>query len=246
MGRYATLSPIDPTIVSPYNEPHPQNPVLRLPISVEDVMAYFELAKRNGVEGDSEAAVFLRLTDKVHPLALGNVERSVNQIRELAKKMLALHAPDRDKEQTNQLIHRLTTGLYSHYHLVSRREAAEIGLPVQTPSAEVEGAMWDYYDGLVQDLELLDPFNPTEILRRAVAAGTRPRPPLTTLVGQTAQMTAERAYIETEMTCDRFVSEGTITVHAPAPVMLPGMPAPTVQPPAVSLELEREGWEIAD
>ena len=157
MGRYATLSPIDPTITGPYNEAHPQNAQARLPISVEDVMAYFELAADYGLDGDGAASAFLRMTEKVHPLALGNVERSVNQIRELARKMLALHPPSRTDDEVKELIHRLTTGLYSHYHLVSRNEAVEIGLPVDLPTSVVEAKMTAYYDELVDDLELLRP-----------------------------------------------------------------------------------------
>ena len=45
MSNLSELSPIDPSAANVFNPPDPMNPQNRIPISVEDVMAYFDLAK---------------------------------------------------------------------------------------------------------------------------------------------------------------------------------------------------------
>jgi hypothetical protein len=84
------------------------------------------------------AKAFQRLADSVHPLALGNVQRSINQIRQLAKKLLELHPHRLSKQQATALITRLTTEFFSRQHLIGRSEARDLGLPVVLPSDAVE------------------------------------------------------------------------------------------------------------
>ena len=58
-----------------------------MPISVEDVTAFFKLVKEEvGITHEDELVqAFISMTDKVHPLALGNVQRSHNQSRLMAR-----------------------------------------------------------------------------------------------------------------------------------------------------------------
>lgn len=74
MGPMGQLSPIDPSLTSPYS---PRDPASGqpLPISVEDVAGYFEMARDMAkLSGSTELqAVFSKLTDAVSPLALGGV-----------------------------------------------------------------------------------------------------------------------------------------------------------------------------
>ncbi len=129
MTRYATLSPIDPTVANAFNPQDPAVPGNRLPIAVEDVMAFLQLAKDRTDDHQLSDDAFRKLADSVHPLALGNVQRSINQIRQLARKMLALHELPADVK-IDTLVNALTTEFYSHQHLVNRREASEMGLPI--------------------------------------------------------------------------------------------------------------------
>jgi hypothetical protein len=100
MSRFATLSPIDPTVANAFHPQDPGNPQVRIPIAVEDVLAFLELANAHGVAAEEHAAAaFRRLAEEVHPLALGNVQRSIARIRELATKMIRLHSPDRPDEE---------------------------------------------------------------------------------------------------------------------------------------------------
>jgi hypothetical protein len=82
---------------------------------------------------------FRLLAESVHPLALGNVKRNVEQIWQLAKKLIRLHTPDS--------------------HLIGRTEATALGLPVEQPSAELERLLLAYYERLKADLELLEKFD---------------------------------------------------------------------------------------
>jgi len=45
MTDLSEISPIDPSTANVFNPQDPNNPQNRIPISVEDVMAFFDLAK---------------------------------------------------------------------------------------------------------------------------------------------------------------------------------------------------------
>jgi membrane-bound ClpP family serine protease len=180
MTRFATLSPIDPSVTNEFN---PDG----IPIAVEDVLAFFQLASEQaGDDAALTADAFRRLAESVHPLALGNVKRNIEQIWQLAKKLVRLHSPDVDDSALTDLVLRLTTELYSHSHMITRGEAAALGLPVEVPSAPMEDRLLSYYPQLKVDLELLEKFDP---------AAAQPA-------------VLERAYIETATTCDAFVTRG--------------------------------------
>ncbi len=236
MSKIATLSPIDPSVANAFNPQDPANPQNRIAIAVEDVMAYFELAKSQGVVRDEDlAAAFRRLADSVHPLALGNVHRSIEQIRQLAEKLIRLHSPDAEAEAVGERIRRLTTAFYTHSHLINRDEARSLGLPVEDPTEKVESLMLDYYGHLVDDLELRSKFDPAKI---AAGAGQ----------GQAPQsVKLERAYIETGSTADVYATEGVVSMQ-PQQVALPQIPqtpgqANPILPAIATLEITTEEWQ---
>jgi hypothetical protein len=194
MTRFATLSPIDPAVTNDFNPEDPANPGTRIPIAVEDVLAYFQLGSEQAGEGSALASdAFRRLAETVHPLALGNVKRSIEQISQLAKKLIRLHTPGADDTALNALVTRLTTGLYSHSHLITRTEAIALGLPVEQPSEQLEQRLWAYYEQLKVDLQLLERFDENALLQ---ADAENP-------------VALERAYIETPSTCDAFVTRAS-------------------------------------
>ena len=88
MTPLAELSPVDPSTNGPFNPPVPV-PVApgelppTLPVSVEDVVGYMNLASEEAKISGSEAmrGVFERLATDVRPLALGQVFRARSQIR---------------------------------------------------------------------------------------------------------------------------------------------------------------------
>src|SRR2546426_10284790 len=80
MTPLASLSPVDPSVNGPYNplvpnQPPGTFPVQTVEVSVEDVVQYIALAKKEGKLSRDEdmREVFLALTRDVRPMALGSV-----------------------------------------------------------------------------------------------------------------------------------------------------------------------------
>ncbi len=92
MHPFAELGPIDPTVSNEFNPTDPATGQ-RLGISVEDVTAYVNFIKATvGITHEDELVEAIKiLADRVHPLALGNVERFLSQSRMIARKILRTH-----------------------------------------------------------------------------------------------------------------------------------------------------------
>ena len=75
------------------------------------------------------SGVFSALTDKIHPLALGNIMRQHTLIRYMVRRLLLMHLGDDAEEgQVDNLVETMTEKLYSHDYLITRDEAERIGL----------------------------------------------------------------------------------------------------------------------
>jgi hypothetical protein len=183
MHPFGEMGPIDPTVSNEFN-PVEAGTHRRIGISVEDVKAYISFIKDSvGIRHEDELIKAVEiLANKVHPLALGNVERFVSQSRMIARKILRTHMKDSDEHTIDEIVENLASKLYFHGHPINRREAREeLKLKViDPPTAKLEVAMWDLY------LEYEAEFKNTERLRMIdeltaksagqVAAGQPPAP----------------------------------------------------------------------
>ena len=167
MDELSEISPIDPSVTNPYNPVDSQNPQIKLPISVEDVFAYLDLAsKKIGIKREEELVkVFNKLVESnpsVHPLAIGNVFRSHNLIRLLANKLLSSHVKKMSDDEIAKVVSILTEKLHSHHYFIGRKEAKDdIGIKtVTTPSEEEAKWMRDAYEKLTTYMKLGTGFNP--------------------------------------------------------------------------------------
>ena len=102
MSKQATLGPIDPSLNSPLNPQNPtipQNPQARVAVSVESIKGFFEYAKQelNISNQNDMTRIFNVLSDKIHPIVIGNVFRSRSQIQTLAEKLLKQNFDDKKK-----------------------------------------------------------------------------------------------------------------------------------------------------
>jgi hypothetical protein len=164
------LGPTDATVANNFNPADPQNPMNKLGISVEDVTAYIALIKEDaGIQHEDELVqAFNRLADQVHPLALGNVKRSLSQSRMMARKLLCLHMdPAKDTHKIDEIVDNLTSKLYYHGHPINRQEAKkDVGLPtIVDPPQNVEKLMWQLYLDYEKDMNLEQPFDiPSQFL----------------------------------------------------------------------------------
>jgi hypothetical protein len=180
MHPFAELGPIDPTVSNDFN-PVEQGTGKRLGISVEDVSAYINFVKSGvGISHEDELVKAVEiLANKVHPLALGNVERFLSQSRMIAKKILRTHMKDADEHAIKEIVENMASKLYFHGHPINRQEAKDdLKLKVTTDiSPELEAAMWSLYLDYEEEFENLSVFNPAGDL--AAMSGTPPMVPAT-------------------------------------------------------------------
>jgi len=135
MTKMGQLSPIDPSLE------HPLGPTITIPgqpprimqINVEDVNAFFTLAKNSELKSEeSMKQVFQILASNVNPLALGAVQRSRDQISFLATELMKNH--DSDKEHINKVVEILTKGRFSHDYIIGPTEALlDLNLKIRYP-----------------------------------------------------------------------------------------------------------------
>lgn len=162
MHPFGELGPIDPTVSNDYN-PVEQGTGRRIGISVEDVRAYVNFVKSVGISHEDELVKAIEiLANKVHPLALGNVERFLAQSRMIATKIMRTHMRDVDDHTIKDIVENMASKLYFHGHPINRREAKDdlkLKVCVDLPP-ELETAMWDLYLDYESEFENLTIFNP--------------------------------------------------------------------------------------
>ena len=161
MHPFGELGPIDPTVSNEFN---PIEQGRRLGISVEDVKAYVTFIKSTvGITHEDELIKAIEiLATKVHPLALGNVERFISQSRMIARKILRTHMKESAGHIIDEIVENMASKLYFHGHPINRQEArTDLGLKVVVdPSPELETTVWDLYRDFEQEFENQSVFNP--------------------------------------------------------------------------------------
>ena len=163
MTKQATLGPIDPSLQTPLN-PIAPNGAGQVGVSVEAVKGYFEYA-RNELNITDEALltnIFIKLSDYVHPLVLGEVYRSRAQIQMLAEKLLQNQVTDKNK--LKKIVDFLCSESGSHDYTINRREATDdLGLNIKKPSPNQYLLIKSLYDDICDELKLNIPFSIEEI-----------------------------------------------------------------------------------
>lgn len=197
MTKQAALGPIDPSVNTPLNPEIPGAPNSRMPVNVEMINGFIEMAKETLGAGVDMTEVFVRLSEAIHPLVLGQAYRSRHQIRMLARRLLAYHMGEDDK--TARILDFLCSESGSHDYTINRREAVDdLGLPVETPTAELYRTIKTIYDDIAAELELTTPYDPSLILAgQTTAAYSLPRALIESVSGGS----------------DVFVSEGQLVVQ---------------------------------
>ncbi|EQD40946.1 hypothetical protein B2A_10860, partial [mine drainage metagenome] len=131
---------------------------------VEDVKAYISFIKSTvGIQHEDELVKTIEiLAQKVHPLALGNVERFLSQSRLIASKILKTHMNDDTEHQIEDIVENLASKLYFHGHPINRVEARrelKLKVPENLP-AQLETAMWKLYEDFEAEFENRVMFDP--------------------------------------------------------------------------------------
>lgn len=195
MTKQAALGPIDPSINHPLSPPIPNSPHIKVPVSVEAIRGYLDAAKDLGVtDSESVTKLFVDLSNKVHPLVLGQIFRSRSQIRFLAEKLLTRQVSDAAKREG--IIDFLCAESGSHDYTINRREALQMGLNIEKPSEELYGLLRKLHQSYIAEMQLLEPYDPYSML------GAHP----------SIDYVLPRAAIESlKAGSHQFVSEGTLT-----------------------------------
>ncbi len=231
MHPMGMLGPTDATVANAFNPIDPTNPQARLGISVEDVTAYIALIKEDaGIHHEDELVkAFSHLAEKVHPLALGNVKRSLSQSRMMARKLLSLHMdPVKEAHRIDEIVDNLTSKLYFHGHPINRQEARNhVGLStVVDPSSKVEKLMWQLYLRYEEEMKLEEPFEISDAFlaeHPALVAGAS---------AFTNPQTARLVFIESSAKADVYELKYELF----------GQKAPNGAGTSVTLIVQNRGW----
>jgi hypothetical protein len=202
MTRQASLGPIDPSVTTPLNPLVPGAPGARVPVSVEAVKGYLEIAtKELSIKDDTAmASILATLSQQVHPIVLGQVFRARSQIQFLARRLLRYQVNDPDK--IDAIIAFLCSESGSHDYTIDRGEGRELGLAVETPDDELYQLLRDVHKSFRSELKLNEPYDPQAML------------------GSNAETTYEfkRCLLESvRFGCNGFVSEGILRKQPPDP-----------------------------
>lgn len=157
MHPFACLGPIDPQITFTNQPPLP--PKI---ISVEDVKCFLDFALTN-LSQDKEKAgelVLNKLCEKIDPLKIGLIKKSMRLSETLASKLLSLHINDPNKvkkivDEYNNKSH--------HGYTISRDEALKTGLPVKKPNKQLEKLIWSVWSDIEQEMNCRVPFHPSKL-----------------------------------------------------------------------------------
>jgi hypothetical protein len=172
MTRLATLGAIDPSISGLLNPttdltlpgmvgvPGQKLPV---PVAVESVAGFKKLVEEWKLNEEGKKQAFGLLAEKVHPLLLGDLQRSREQIVRLATNLMKRHANKIDDSKIKKIVDTLAIGLGSHDYMIGRVEAHdEVGLDIADENPELEDLIWRLYQDFSNEMELGTPFDPME------------------------------------------------------------------------------------
>lgn len=228
MTKQATLGPIDPSLSGPLSPSVPGAPHQRVPVSVEAVQGYIDLARGEvGIQNDGVLGQILNsLSQQVHPLVLGQIFRSRNQIRSLAEDLL--NGQLDDKSARGKIIDFLCSESGSHDRTINRREARQLGLNVETPTQELYDVINELYENVAADLELRSRFDPMMLLTQS---------------GQGAvQFECQRVLLESISGGSSVrVTRGSVVAKVLQQQIAPGLPP--VQTQAAETRVIFDGWE---
>jgi hypothetical protein len=251
MGKNGQLSPVDPSTRSFFNPIlNPQGNASdignRKPISVEDVQSYLNLARtRVGLQSETDRLeVFRELTKSVEPLALGNINRVYEEAQIIARDLLSMHMDEKTESKKIDAIVKKFTQTYTHFFLISRDEARDVGLKVEQPTPTEEDIMKRLFEHYETELMMNHPYDPDAIL------GAQTLSPLSyTSNGQLTNAVANQpqgfrlkmGVLESKACSFTFAYDGV--VYPPVSQYIPNaLGQPGTYPPQPAVRIKKGAW----
>lgn len=161
MGKKGELGPIDPQLaIRDQGEKAVPN---QMQMSVENVMAFIDFLKeRAGISDQAALAKTVSiLVEQLSPWTIGEVYRIASHTRMLARKMISAHNEQMEERKIDSIVETLAEKMYFHGHAIGRREANEIGLPVEYASEKLDHLMWTLFEEYEELMCLNDPIDPS-------------------------------------------------------------------------------------
>jgi len=167
MGKEGELSPIDPTIRTPYCPRDPADNKKVLPVNVADLTGYVTLIKEKvGITNQQELGTALKtLAKDMHPLALGGINRHLSFIRLVAQRLLSSHNKKLEEAKVDRIVDDLVEKTFFHEHTIGRREAKNLNLKIKhAEDYAIEDLMWSLFEHYEELMKLREPLVPEDIL----------------------------------------------------------------------------------
>ncbi len=225
MTKQATLGPIDPSLSGPLSPQVPNSPNQRVPVSVEAVQGFIDLAKKEmGIEDSGALAQILNnLSGQVHPLVLGQIFRSRTQIRSLANDLLSHNGVT--NENKKKIVDFLCSESGSHDRTINRREAKSLGLNVEKTSQDLYEMVNNLYENLASSMLLRTRFD------QALLLAGNPQ----------GNVDCERAVIESvTVGSTALITRGTVKLLQTQQQLPNGQMVPLT---GTEMQINFEGWE---
>ena len=151
MTPRSSLSPIDPQINIKGTEKDAN--LKNISFSVEDIAGYYQLLDKLKITDDGKIKALKYITKTINPAILGQIERVRKLINIYADKILSYTKID--DESKNMIIKTLIEDIPSHSYMISRKEAKELGLPVNNANNKlldlVKQLITEYKNKLVEN-----------------------------------------------------------------------------------------------
>jgi hypothetical protein len=152
------LGPVDMQITTWSDTGQPKS------FSTEDITAFLDFVRESLKITDQEhvRVLFELICKEVSSLGIGLTARSSKLAVDLGERLLALHMKDDEgRTRLRTIVETMSRKFQSHAYPVNRKEAGELGLPVNKDrDLELEKLMWQAWLDIEDDLQEHVPFDP--------------------------------------------------------------------------------------
>lgn len=157
MHKYSNLGPVDPQITVSHKGN--DGKVDNLQFGTEDINNFMDFLKRDvGLSNQGHRANLAKeLINQIGPVFIGNAKRSQRLSLTLSQKLLLSHLSCKNKAK--KIAQKLNSSYYHHGYAVGRKEAIEIGLPIETPGTELEDLLWKVWLDYEAEMKCNDNFD---------------------------------------------------------------------------------------
>ena len=141
-GPAGYLTAIDTSLNHPLN-PKPSDQAKPSSVSVDQINRIKRMISEDLKNHPSSKSMSEILFEKIHPIVLGELERSGNLSELVAKNMLGLRNDKPDETEKLRIASILNDGYPAHGYPIVFKEAQQIGLPVEELSDEINRLSWE-------------------------------------------------------------------------------------------------------